>query len=114
MIKMKKKFRNKILNNDDKYYSSNGLFYKTLKHVLKSLIKSPLIINPKNTQTILKSHSYFKGFSDEDYYLFKKKYSPKLLDIYKFYFEKNFRIESFSQKNLLKNQKRDSSNNLVN
>lgn len=101
-----KNFRNKILTNDDKYYSSNGLFYKTLRHVLSSILESHLPINSSNIQKIIQKNSYFKGFSGKHYNLFKKKDSPEFLYIYKFYFEKNFRIENLTSLNLY--QKQDS------
>ena len=101
-----KNFRNKILTNDDKYYSSTGLFYKTLSHVLSSILESHLPINSSNIQKIIQKNSYFKGFSGKHYNLFKKKDSPEFLYIYKFYFEKNFRIENLTSLNLY--QKQDS------
>ena len=93
-----KKFRNKILHNDDKYYTSTGLFYKTLKHVLNSILESHLPINSSNIQKIIQKNSFFKGFSYGKFNLYKTKDSPEFLNIYKYYFEKNFRIERLSEK----------------
>ena len=97
-----KKFRNKIIHKDDKYYSNSGLFYKTLRHVLVSILNSPLELNSNNIKKIIMNHPYFQGFSHTNYSLYKKKDSPEFLSIYKYYFRKDFRLENISNKKLIK------------
>ena len=101
-----KKFRMEILQNEEQYYPSSGLFYKTLKHVLNSILESHLPISSSNIQKIIQKNSFFKGFSNEKFNLYKTKDSPEFLNIYKYYFEKNFRIENLTSLNLY--QKQDS------
>ena len=88
-----KKFRNLLLDSEGRYYSSSGLFYKTVNHVLDAILKSKLPINAKNINAIIKKNSYFEGFSNEKYNLFKTKDSPEFLNIYKYNFGKNFSVE---------------------
>ena len=109
-----KNFRNSVLHNDDKYYSSTGIFYKTLKHILTSILKSKLQVNSNNIQKIIQNNSYFKGFSNAEFNLYKKKDSPEFLTIYKYYFEKNFLLENLSKTNLFLKKKNISSKNMIN
>ena len=104
--KDEKDFRNFFVENDDKYYSSSGLLYKMLTHVLSSLLKSPLKITAVNTHKILQENPYFKGFSGEEYALYKTKDSPEFLNIYKYHFQKDLLIEKIpNEESLMKMQK---------
>ena len=101
-------FRNIFLDSEGRYYSSSGLFYKTVKHVLESILKSGLPINSKNINNVIQQNSYFEGFSNEKFNLYKTKDSPEFLHIYKYNFEKNFSVEKLENPYVLekKNKKK--------
>lgn len=113
-----KKFRNLLLDSEGRYYSSSGLFFKTVNHVLNAILKSKLPINAKNINIIIEKNSYFEGFSNEKYNLYKTKDSPDFLNIYKYNFGKNFSVEKLPnpyviEKNKKTVEKKESCNILV-
>ena len=101
-----KKFRNLLLDSEGRYYSSSGLFYKTVNHVLTAILKSKLPINSKNLNAIIKKNSYFEGFSNEKYNLYKTKDSPDFLNIYKYNFGKNFSVEKLPNPYVIEKNKK--------
>lgn len=92
-----KKFRQKVLDKDEYYYTNIGLFYKMTKHILESVLKSKLPVNRDNVHKIIKANSFFKGFSGNRYNLYKTKDSPEFLRVYKFYFQKDFFFENVTK-----------------